>query len=99
MQEIERNNDTFIVIVTRGHNNDAEALKPCIGTGAAYIGMIGSRAKTAKMHKDFIKNKWATEDQWSRIFTPIGLEIGSKTVEEIGISIAAQLVMIRNNKI
>jgi len=99
MHEIEKNNDTYIVIVTRGHSNDAEALKPCIGSGAAYVGMIGSRAKTAKMYKDFVKNKWATEEQWGRIFTPIGLEIGSKTVEEIGISIAAQLVMIRNNKI
>ncbi len=98
MQEVEKNSDTYIVIVTRGHSNDAEALKPCIDSGAAYIGMIGSRAKTAKMHKDFIENKLATEEQWSRIFTPIGLEIGSKTVEEIGISIAAQLVMIRNKK-
>jgi len=99
MQEVEKNSDTYIVIVTRGHSNDAEALKPCIGSNTAYVGMIGSRAKTAKMHKVFIEKKWAKEEQWSRIFTPIGLEIGSKTVEEIGISIAAQLVMIRNNKI
>ena len=99
MYEVEKNSDTYIVIVTRGHSNDADALKPCIGSDAAYVGMIGSKAKIAKMHKDFIEKKWATEEQWSRIFTPIGLEIGSKTVEEIGISIAAQLVMIRNNKI
>ncbi len=99
MHEVEKNSDTYIVIVTRGHSNDADALKPCIGSDAAYVGMIGSKAKIAKMHKDFIEKKWATEEQWSRIFTPIGLEIGSKTVEEIGISIAAQLVMIRNNKI
>lgn len=99
IREVEKNCDTYIVIVTRGHSNDADALKPCMGSNAAYVGMIGSRAKTAKMHKDFIEKKWATEEQWNRIFTPIGLEIGSKTVEEIGISIAAQLVMIRNNKI
>lgn len=98
MTEIEKNSGTYIVIVTRGHSNDAEALKPCLGSCAAYLGMIGSRAKTAKMHEDFIRNKWATEEQWQRIYTPIGLEIGSKTVEEIAISIAAQLVMIRNNK-
>ncbi len=96
MQEIEKNNNTYIVIVTRGHSNDAEALKPCISSGAAYVGMIGSKAKIAKMHKDFIERKWATKEQWSRIFTPIGLKIGSKTVEEIGISIAAQLVMVRS---
>jgi len=98
MHEVEKNSDTYIVIVTRGHSNDADALKPCIGSDAAYVGMIGSKAKIAKMHKDFIEKKWVTEEQWSRIFTPIGLEIGSKTVEEIGLSIAAQLVMIRNKK-
>jgi len=98
MTEIEKSSGTYIVIVTRGHSNDAEALKPCIGSDAAYIGMIGSRAKTSKMHEDFIKNKWATEEQWRKIFTPIGLDICSKTVEEIAISIAAELVMIRNKK-
>lgn len=98
MQEIEKNKDTYIVIVTRGHSNDAAALKPCIGSDAAYVGMIGSKAKIAKMHKDFIDNGWATEKTWSKIFSPIGLEIASKTVEEIGISIAAQLIMIRNTK-
>ncbi len=98
IQKIEKNHNTYIVIVTRGHSDDAKALKPCIGSGARYIGMIGSRAKTAKMHKDFVQNKWATEEQWDRIFTPIGLEIGSVTVEEIAISIAAQLVMVRNSK-
>lgn len=98
MQEIEKNGDTYIVIVTRGHSNDAAALKPCVGSDAAYVGMIGSKAKIAKMHKDFIGNGWATEETWSKIFSPIGLEIASKTVEEIGISIAAQLIMIRNTK-
>jgi xanthine dehydrogenase accessory factor len=99
MQEIEKNSNTYIVIVTRGHSNDAEALKPCLGSDARYIGMIGSRAKTAKLHNNFVRNNWATEEQWSRIFTPIGLEIGSKTVEEIAISIAAQLVLVRNSHV
>lgn len=94
LYQTEKNSDTYIVIVTRGHSNDAEALKPCIGSQAAYVGMIGSRAKTAKMKEDFLKNGWATEEQWNKIYTPIGLEIGSVTVEEIGISIAAQLIMI-----
>ena len=98
MDEAIKDKKTYIVIVTRGHHNDAEALKPCIGSDVAYIGMIGSRAKTAKMRDEFIKNKWASEIQWDRIYTPIGLEIGSKTVEEIAVSIAAQLVLIRNNK-
>ena len=96
VRETVKNPKTYIVIVTRGHNNDAEALRSCIGSDAAYIGMIGSKAKTAKIRQDFILNKWSDEDQWRRVFTPIGLEIGSKTVEEIAISIAAQLIMIKN---
>ncbi len=96
MQKIPKDTDTYIVIVTRGHNDDAKALKSCFGSGAAYTGMIGSRSKIAKMRDEFIRNSWATEEQWQKIFAPIGLEIGSKTVEEIAVSIAAQLVQARS---
>jgi len=96
MREIHGDRDTFIVIVTRGHGHDAEALKPCIGSEAAYVGMMGSTVKVAKMHEEFIANRWATEEQWQKICTPIGVEIGSKTIEEIAVSIAAQLVQARH---
>jgi xanthine dehydrogenase accessory factor len=96
MEEIEKAADTYIVIVTRGHKDDARALIPCIGSDAAYVGMIGSKGKVAKMRSDFIQKGLATKEQWSNIFTPIGLDIKSKTVEEIAVSIAAQLVLIRN---
>jgi xanthine dehydrogenase accessory factor len=90
--------DTYIVIVTRGHSDDANALRQCIGSNAAYVGMIGSRPKVAKIYKDFISNGWATEEEWSKIHSPVGLEINSKTVQEIAVSIAAQLVQVRNGK-
>jgi xanthine dehydrogenase accessory factor len=97
MESIVKNDKTFIVIVTRGHDDDAKALLPCINSGAAYVGMIGSKSKVSKMHLNFIQNGWATEEQWSRIHTPIGLDINSKTVEEIAVSIAAQLILVRNS--
>jgi xanthine dehydrogenase accessory factor len=50
------------------------------------------------MHSEFVKKGWATEKQWSVIHAPVGLEILSKTVEEIAVSIAAQLVLVRNSK-
>lgn len=96
MKETDKTENTFIVIVTRGHNDDAEALKSCIGSGAGYIGMIGSKGKIAKMHDKFIQKKWATKEQWNRIYSPVGLDIRSQTVEEIAVSIAAQLVQVRN---
>jgi xanthine dehydrogenase accessory factor len=83
IEKIEKCDNTFIVIVTRGHRDDANALKACIGSDAAYIGMIGSKTKVALMQRNFIANGWATEEQWNRIFSPIGLEISSKTVEEL----------------
>lgn len=98
MGEIKPGPDTYIVIVTRGHNHDGEALRACIGSGAAFIGMIGSSHKVGIMKKQFIDKQWATPEQWSAIHTPIGLSIGSKTVQEIAISIAAQLVEVRNQK-
>lgn len=98
MEELKKTDDTFIVIVTRGHNDDAKALKPCINSKAAYVGMIGSKTKIAKMHRNFVQNGWATEEQWSSLHAPVGLYIGSKTVEEIAISIAAELVLVRSRK-
>jgi xanthine dehydrogenase accessory factor len=96
--ETEKNSDTFIVIVTRGHSDDASALKACINSATAYIGMIGSRGKIAKMKTEFINNKWASEVEWNRIHAPVGLDIKSKTVEEIAISIAAELIQVKNSK-
>ena len=95
---IRKTRDTYIVIVTRGHKDDAAALRSCIHDEVAYIGMIGSKNKIALMRSEFIKNGWATGGQWDRIHAPIGLPINSRTVEEIAISIAAQLVEVRNRK-
>ena len=92
-----KSDDTYVVIVTRGHKDDAAALKPCIGSELAYTGMIGSKNKIAAMRADFLKNGWSTDKQWEAVYTPIGIDIRSKTVEEIAISIAAQLVLVRNS--
>jgi xanthine dehydrogenase accessory factor len=87
--------DTYFVIVTRGHSHDADALKACIGSEAAYIGMIGSERKVALMRKKFIDEGWAIPAQFDHVFAPIGIDIPSKTVQEIAISIAAQLIQVR----
>jgi len=87
--------DGYFVIVTRGHAKDAEALRAVVRRQAAYLGMIGSRTKIEIMHREFLGKGWATAEEWARVRAPIGLEIGSKTVEEIAISIAAELVQFR----
>ena len=87
--------DSYFVIVTRGHQKDAEALRGAIGRGAAYVGMIGSKRKIELMHCEFLESGWATAEEWDRIHAPIGIDIGSRTVEEIAVSIAAELVQVR----
>jgi xanthine dehydrogenase accessory factor len=98
MQKLKKSDDTYVVIVTRGHKDDAAALKPCIGSDLTYTGMIGSKKKIASMRMDFIENGLATEKQWNDIHAPVGLDIKSQTVEEIAVSISAQLVMVRNRR-
>jgi len=98
LKELKKNNNSYVVIVTRGHKDDAAALKPCIGSDLAYTGMIGSVNKIASMRVNFIENGWATAEQWDTVHTPVGLDIRSRTVEEIAISIAAQLILVRNSK-
>jgi len=98
LSEIKKGMDTYVVIVTRGHKDDAEALKPCIGASLAYTGMIGSIRKVATMKQEFIEKKLATKEDWDKIYAPVGIEIGSQTVEEIAVSIAAQLIKVRNGK-
>jgi len=91
--------DTYIVIVTRGHKLDAEALEACIHAPVAYVGMIGSRRKVALMRQGFIESGIATAEQFDRVFTPIGLNIGAVTVPEIAASITAELIAVRRQGI
>jgi xanthine dehydrogenase accessory factor len=85
----------YYVIVTRGHQKDGEALRAALAKPSAYLGMIGSKTKVETMRREFLRKGWATEKEWAAIRAPIGLEIGSKTVEEIAVSIAAELVLVR----
>jgi xanthine dehydrogenase accessory factor len=87
--------DTFVAIVTRGHQHDADALAACIHRPAAYVGMIGSRRKVAQMRQDFIASGRATAEEFDRVYAPIGVDIGAAAVPEIAASIVAQLIAVR----
>jgi len=97
MEQLEKSPDTFVVILTRGHKDDARALKACIGADMAYIGMIGSKRKITQMQKDFLEHGWAAPEEWDLIHAPVGLDIRSVSVQEIAISIAAQLILVKNS--
>ncbi len=97
IRKLSLDSDSFVVIVTRGHQNDADALRPCIGSKAGYVGMIGSAKKISLMRKRFLEEGWTSPEQFDKVHAPIGVDIGSKTVEEIAVSIAAQLVEVRSH--
>ena len=74
ISRMDKSRDTFIVIVTRGHKDDGDALRACIDSDAAYIGMIGSKSKVALKRREFIEKGWATPEQWDKIHAPVGVE-------------------------
>jgi xanthine dehydrogenase accessory factor len=89
--------DSYIVIVTRGHAHDKTVLSHALRTRAGYIGMIGSRRKTSLIYEALLKEGF-TQADLSRVHAPIGLPIGGETPEEIGMSIVAEMIAVRNGK-
>ena len=88
--------DSYIVIYTTGHVVDAQCLQFAIGTSAKYIGMIGSKKK-AKEVKERLQQKGVPPEQLDRVHSPIGLDIGAQTPEEIAISILAEITEVRRS--
>jgi len=86
--------DDYVVIVTRGHLQDRDVLAQALGTGAGYIGMIGSRSKRDAVYRSLLESGF-TEQDLSRVRCPIGLSIGADTPEEIAISIVGELIRER----
>ncbi|QJB57424.1 XdhC family aldehyde oxidoreductase maturation factor [Pseudodesulfovibrio sp. zrk46] len=86
--------DSFIVIVTRGHLHDRTVLADALRTGAGYIGMIGSKKKRDKIYDSILADGFSQADI-ERCHCPIGLTIGAQTPEEIAVSIGAELIQIR----
>jgi xanthine dehydrogenase accessory factor len=85
---------SYIVIVTRGHLYDGYVLEQAIKTNARYIGMIGSKKKIRTLYQSLLK-KGISKEALNRVHAPIGLEINSETPEEIAVSIVAELIKVR----
>jgi len=84
----------YIVIVTRGHKNDFDVLRQTLPSSARYVGCIGSRRKIA-IQRQRLAEAGLSEAEIARLVNPIGVDIGAETPEEIAISIAAELIMLR----
>jgi xanthine dehydrogenase accessory factor len=84
----------YYVIVTHGHACDAEALEVVLPKQAAYIGMIGSKNKIRTVYQTLIARGVAREDL-KKVYSPIGLDIGGETPEEIALAILAEMIGVR----
>ena len=97
--EIGFNDQTYIVIVTPKHKYDEEILEICAKKQSAYIGMIGSKTKIAKVRKRFMEENIITEEELNKVDMPIGIKFNAQTPEEIAISILAKMIDVKNSKV
>ena len=96
LETIDISDNDFCVIVTQGHGGDKSVLEKLLTTPAAYIGMIGSSIKVKAVLDAVSASGLDTSDQ--RIHSPIGLDIGGESPEEIALAIAAEIQMVKNGK-
>src|SRR5712692_178581 len=87
----------YAVIVRRGHTNDLEALRALAPRELRYLGLIGSRAKVARIYDALAADRMPAE-QLERVHAPIGLDIGAVTPQEIAVSILAELIAVKHGK-
>ena len=88
---------TYILILTHGYNTDRDILGKLLKKKYGYIGMLGSKSKVKQTFKTLQKLGYPAE-MLSKVDAPIGIPIGSKTPEEIAVSIAAKIISLKNAK-
>lgn len=93
-QDVDIDDDAYLIIVTRGHMHDMEVLEQALRTRAGYIGMIGSRKKRNAIYKKLL-DKGFKEAHLEAVHCPIGLGIEADTPEEIAVSIVGELIYQR----
>ena len=86
----------YIVIATRGHRDDMRILRWAVQTPARYIGMVGSRRKAITVMRELTAEGLKPE-LFDRVHSPVGLDIGAVTPEEIAVSIVAELIGVRRH--
>jgi xanthine dehydrogenase accessory factor len=97
LPELAIDEDGYIVIVTRGHLHDKTILAQALKTKAGYIGMIGSRRKREKIFEMLAGDGFGKQD-FDRVYSPIGTDIGAETPEELAVSIVGELIKVRAEK-
>jgi xanthine dehydrogenase accessory factor len=94
-EHVPEGRNSWVVIMTYGHQRDRQVLERLLGRDYAYLGLLGSKAKVRTMFSEMTRDGIPATDL-DQVRAPVGLAIGSHTPEEIAISIAAEIVALRN---
>lgn len=96
INNIHINDNTYVVIATRGYEKDIEALREIINSEVAYIGMIGSGKKWKSLKGELI-NEGVSNELLNSVYAPVGINISSNNVDEIAFGIMAEILLVKNN--
>ncbi|PKB67592.1 MAG: hypothetical protein BZY81_04340 [SAR202 cluster bacterium Io17-Chloro-G4] len=92
--EVSLNLNSFVVVATRGHRFDDMALESALDTPSRYIGLLGSRRKTLMIYQRLV-SQGTSPERLKQVRSPIGLDIGALTPEELAVSIMSEIIMVR----
>jgi xanthine dehydrogenase accessory factor len=95
--ELTLSNTDYVAIVTRRHEDDYNSVRAVINKPARYIGMIASKTKRHEIFTKLREQDGVTDDLLAKVHSPIGLDIGAETPEEIAVSIVAELIKVRSS--
>ena len=89
--------NAYVVILTRGHRHDLNALRALAPRDLRYLGLIGSRAKVARLYAA-LQEEAVPLDTLRKVHAPVGLDIGAISPQEIAVSILAELIAVKYGK-
>jgi len=90
--------NSYVVIVTHGHIHDKDTLEAVLAADVAYVGMIGSKNKVRVVLEQLL-DQGADAERLSRVYSPIGLDLGGGTPGEIGVSILSEIIAIQHGRV
>ena len=96
--KLKTNELSYLVIATRGHKGDLGCLRWALGQPARYIGMIGSKRKLIEFAK-ILEGEGVPRELIERVHSPVGLEIGALTPQEIAVAVVAEMIAVRRNAV
>ena len=94
VRDMPMDQDTFIVLVTRGHSHDVECLLEVLDRPVAYIGMIGSQRRVDAVFELLTGEEGIDPAKFDRVYAPIGIAIGARTPAEIAVCIMAEVINV-----